>query len=108
MAGLVTQVNKIQGNSLDTIKSFEEMSQNVADTATSNQQVLQYNAQQSEQVEQLSEQFGDLFKALKSSSSKADSTSLIAESLYSDAENMIQSVSGYTVSTIDERLTNEV
>ena len=108
MAGLVTQVNKIQGNSLDTIKSFEEMSQNVADTATSNQQVLQYNAQQSEQVEQLSEQFGDLFKALKSSSSKADSTSLIAESLYSNAENMIQSVSGYTVSTIDERLTNEV
>jgi methyl-accepting chemotaxis protein len=107
MAALVAQVNKIQGNSLDTIKSFEEMSQNVADTAGSNQQVLQYNEQQTGQVTQLSEQFEDLFKALESSSNKADSTSLIAESLYNIAENMIQSVSGYRVSEIDKRSTHE-
>ena len=103
MAGLVTQVNKIQGNSLATIKSFEEMSQNVADTAGNNQQVLQYNEQQTAQVTRLAEQFDDLFKVLKSSSSKADATSLIAESLYNSAENMIQNVSGYQVSEIANR-----
>ena len=103
MAGLVTQVNKIQGNSLATIKSFEEMSQNVADTAGNNQQVLQYNEQQTAQVTRLAEQFDDLFKVLKSSSSKADATSLIAESLYNSAENMIQNVSGYQVSEITNR-----
>jgi hypothetical protein len=69
--------------------------------------VLQYNEQQTGQVTQLSEQFEDLFKALKSSSNKADSTSLIAESLYNIAENMIQSVSGYRVSEIDKRSTHE-
>jgi methyl-accepting chemotaxis protein len=103
MAGLVSQVHKIQGNSLATIKSFEEMSQDVANTAGSNQQVLQYNEQQTGQVTELSEQFQVLFTALEGSSNKADSTSLIAESLYSSAENMIHSVSAYTVGQIDTR-----
>lgn len=106
MAGLVSQVNKIQGNSLATIKSFEEMSQNVADTAGSNQQVLQYNEKQTGQVTQLSVQFQELFMALTNSASKADSTSLIAESLYSNAESMIQTVSGYTVNQIAAQLTH--
>jgi methyl-accepting chemotaxis protein len=103
MAGLVSQVHKIQGNSLATIKSFEEMSQDVANTAGSNQQVLQYNEQQTGQVTELSEQFQVLFTALEGSSIKADSTSLIAESLYSSAENMIHSVSAYKVGQIDTR-----
>lgn len=107
MAGLVLQVNKIQGNSLATIKSFEEMSQDVANTAGSNQQVLQYNEQQTGKVTQLSEQFQDLFTALKNSASKADSTSLIADSLYNNAENMIQTVSGYTVGDIETQSTHK-
>lgn len=97
MAGLVSQVNTIQGHSQATIESFEEMNQEVENTASSNQQVLNYNARQTEQVEQLSIQFQELFTALKNNANKADSTSLIAESLYKNAEDLRQSVSDYTV-----------
>jgi hypothetical protein len=93
-------VNKIQGHSQDTITSFEQMSQDVADTAGSNQQVLQYNEQQTGQVTQLSQQFQELFSALENSANKADSTSLIAESVYNNADSLLQSVRGYTVSKV--------
>jgi methyl-accepting chemotaxis protein len=107
MAELVSQVNNIQDSSQVTIKSFEDMSQDVADTAVNNQQVLQYNEQQTEQVTQLSEQFLELFTALESSASKADSTSLIAESLYNNAESMNQAVSGYKVGEIKTQSTKK-
>lgn len=58
------------------------MSKDVADTAVNNQRIFQYNEQQTGQNTQLSEQFLELFTALEISVSKADSTSLIAESLY--------------------------
>lgn len=100
MAGLVSQVNTIQGHSQATIESFEEMNQEVANTARSNQQVLDYNSQQTQQVEQLSAQFQELFTALKHNANKADSTSLVAESLYKNAESLRQNVSGYTVRSV--------
>lgn len=101
MTGLVEQVNTIQGHSQATIESFEEMNHEVANTARSNEQVLDYNAQQTQQVEQLSAQFQELFTELKNNASKADSTSLVAESLYRNAEDLRQSVSDYTVGTDD-------
>lgn len=107
MAGLVLQVNKIQSDSQNAIKGFEEMSQDVADTAGSNQQILEYNEQQTGQVTQLSEQFQTLFTALNSSASKADSSSLIAESLYRNAENMLKNVSGYTVDVASTQSTHK-
>ena len=107
MEGLVSQVNKIQGHSQNAIKGFEEMSQDVAETAGSNQQILEYNEQQTGQVTQLSEQFHELFTALNNSASKADSTSLIAESLYRNAESMLQSVSGYTVGAASTQSTHK-
>lgn len=97
MSVLVSQVNTIQGHSQETIVSFEAMNQDVINTAASNQQILDYNSQQSIQVEQLSIQFQDLFTALKTNANKADSTSLVAESLYKAAESLRQVVSNYKV-----------
>jgi methyl-accepting chemotaxis protein len=97
MADLVSQVHIIQGHSQTTIESFEEMNQDVASTAKSNLQILNYNEQQTEQVAHLSSQFQELFMALENNANKADSTSLVAESLYKNAESLRASVSGYTV-----------
>ncbi len=97
MSELVLQVNKIQGQSQATIESFEEMNNEVANTARSNEKILDYNAQQTHQVEHLSVQFQDLFKELKNNANKADSTSLVAESLYENAEHLRKNVSKYSV-----------
>lgn len=99
MAGLVSQVDVIQGHSQATIDRFEEMNQEVTNTAQSNQRVLDYNSQQTEQIESLAVQFNVLFSALKHNSNKADSTTLVAESLYKTAEELRQNVAGYTVSS---------
>jgi methyl-accepting chemotaxis protein len=97
MAGLVGQVNTIQAQSQTTIESFKEINQEVENTASSNEQVLDYNSRQTYQVEQLSVQFQELFTELQSNANKADSTSLVAESLYQNAEYLRKSVSNYTV-----------
>jgi methyl-accepting chemotaxis protein len=97
MSELVLQVNTIQGQSQVTIESFEEMNLEVANTARSNEQILDYNAQQTHQVEQLSVQFQDLFKEFKNNANKADSTSLVAESLYENAEYLRENVSHFKV-----------
>lgn len=100
MESLVKQVNGIQNNSHETIASFEEMNQEVLNTAQSNRQVLEYNEQQTKKVAVLSGQFDDLFSALKGNATKADSTSLVAESLYNTAEALRKNVCGYTVRSI--------
>ncbi len=97
MEGLVSQVDVIQEHSQATIDRFEEMNQEVANTAQSNQRVLNYNGEQAEQVENLAVQFNTLFSALKHNANKADSTTLVAESLYKTAEELRQNVAGYTV-----------
>ena len=101
METLVTQVNGIQNNSQETIVGFEEMNQEVLNTAQSNRQVLEYNSQQTKKVAELSNQFNELFSALKGNATKADSTSLVAENLYNTAEELRKNVSGYTVSEVN-------
>lgn len=88
MQKVVVTVNQSQEKSDQTVISFNEMKTGISQTMQSAEDIASSNQQQSERLKYLDSKLKELFSVLVESTSKASTTSMVAEDLFSISERL--------------------
>ncbi|MDP5254141.1 MULTISPECIES: methyl-accepting chemotaxis protein [unclassified Vibrio] len=88
MQKVVTTVNQSQEKSDQTVVSFNEMKTGINQTMQSAEDIASSNQQQTERLKYLNNKLKELFSVLVESTSKASTTSMVAEDLFSISEQL--------------------
>ncbi len=88
MQQVVDKVHHSRQESEKTVSAFETMTEGINQTMGSTDEIVQFNEQQTEQLNQLYERINDLFEVLGQSSKKSDATALVADDLHFIAEEL--------------------
>lgn len=94
---MVNKVHHSQQQSQETVSAFEAMTDDMDRTREAADAIDQYNQQQASQLEHLHSQLKDFFSVLTSSAQKADDTTMVAASLKTVADNIDNSLQGFTI-----------
>ena len=88
MQNVVDKVHHSRQESEKTVSAFETMTEGINQTMGSTEEIVRFNDQQTEQLNQLYERINELFDVLRQSSKKSDATALVADDLHFIAEEL--------------------